>query len=161
MITSLEFWAYVGKWSLIGAVGFTLLLVLAIVTKAFQLARDEEGQLRKPMPLGGRILMGGFFLTIFLFFIASVYFGLYTKGIRTTFWALWLMNFLIFFAVLLFDTFIIDILILVVWHPDFLKLPDKEMFTSAAFHLKTMLPGTIFSIATSFIGSLSAWLIFF
>ncbi len=60
MITFFEFWAYVGKWSLIGAVGFTLLLVLAIVTKAFQLARDEEGQLRKPMPMGGRILMGDF-----------------------------------------------------------------------------------------------------
>ena len=161
MITSPEFWTHVGKWSLVGVAGFTLMLILAIVTKAFQLVRDEEGRLRKPMPLGGWIVMAGFVLTIFLFLIAAAYFGLHMKGLSPSFWTLWLMNFLIFFTLLLFDTFIIDILILVLWHPTFMKLPDKEMFTSATFHLKTMLFGTIYSIVTSFIGSLAAWLIFF
>ena len=150
-----------GKWSLVGAAGFTLLLMLASVTKAFQLARDEEGRWRKPMPLGGWIVMAGFILTIFLFLIASAYFGLHMKGMNPSFWTLWLMNFLIFFTLLLFDTFIIDILILVLWHTAFLKLPDMDVQTSISFHLKTMLFGTIFSIVTSFIGSLAAWLIFF
>jgi hypothetical protein len=161
MITSLEFWTHVGNWSLVGAVGFTLLLILASITKAFQLVRDEEGLFRKPMPLGGWIVMAGFFLTIFLFFIAAAYFGLLIKGMSPSFWVLWLMNFLIFFTLLLFDTFIIDILILVLWHPAFLKLPDKEMFVSITFHLKTMLFGTIFNIVASFISSLAAWLLFF
>ena len=161
MITSLEFWTHVGKWSLVGAVGFTLLLILAKVTKAFQLVRDEVGLYRKPMPLGGWMVMAGFVLTIFLFLIAATYFGLHMKGISPSFWTLWLMNFMTFFTLLLFDTFIIDILILVLWHPAFLKLPDMDVCTSISFHLKTMLFGTIFSIAISFIGSLGAWLLFF
>ena len=161
MITSLEFWTYVGKWSLVGAAGFTILLILAKVTKAFQLVRDEEGLFRKPMPLGGWMALAGFVLTIFLFLIAAAYFGLHMKGMSLSFWTLWLMNFMTFFTLLLFDTIIIDILILVLWHPAFLKLPDMDVCTSISFHLKTMLFGTIFSIASSFIGSLGAWLIFF
>jgi hypothetical protein len=161
MITSLEFWTYVGKWSLVGAAGFTILLILAKVTKAFQLVRDEEGLFRKPMPLGGWMALAGFVLAIFLFFIAAAYFGLHQKGISPSFWTLWLMNFLIFFTLLLFDTFIIDILILVLWHPAFLKLPDMDVHTSILFHLKTMLFGTIFSIVVSFVVSLAAWLRFF
>ena len=146
MVTLLLVIHNVEKWSLVGTAGFTLLLILASVTKAFQLTRDEEGRLRKPMPLGGRVVMAGFILTIFLFLIAAVYFGLHMKGISLSFWTLWLMNFMIFFTLLLFDTFIIDILILVLWHPAFLKLPNTEMFTSATFHLKTMLFGTILAL---------------
>lgn len=66
--------------------------------------------------------------------------------------------FMILFIILLFYTFIIDILVLVKWHPDFLNLPEKEAFTNAVYHLKTLIPGTIYSLIVSLSVTLFSWI---
>jgi len=161
MIQSIDFWAYIGKWSLYGIFGFSLFLVIAGATRIFHLVRDSEGELRKPMPFSGWALMTGFVFTAFSFSLAAVHFDLIAKGLMPGFWQLFLMNFLVFFAISLFDTFIIDILILVIWHPKFLNLPDSEAFNSATYHIKTLVPATFFSLIFSFFGSLIAWAMYF
>lgn len=161
MIQRINFWTYVSKWSLFGIFGFSLLLVIMGATKIYHLVRDSEGELRKPMPFSGWVVMAGFVFIIISFFLSAIYFGLSSKGLKPAFWQLLLMNFLIVFAISLFDTFIIDILIIVIWHPKFLNLPDTEVFNSATYHLKTLAPATIYSLAFSFFGSSIGWIIFF
>jgi hypothetical protein len=161
MLPTADFWAYIGIWSLIGSAGFSLLLVIAIATNVLRLVRDENAELRNPMPLSGWLVLVGFILTATSFPLIAAYVGLVSRGMRPDFWQLFLMNFLIFIMVSFYDTFIIDILILVFWHPDFLNLPDSEAFNSAIYHIKTLIPATAFSLVFSLISSLIAWLVFF
>lgn len=161
MLTTRNFLVYVGSWSLIGIGAFSLFLIIAGITKAIQLVRDEDAELRNPMPLSGWLVLIGYALTATSFPLIATYVGLALKSLTPGFWQLFLMNFLIFMMVSFYDTFIIDILILVVWHPDFLNLPDAEAFNSAIYHIKTLIPATAFSLVFSLISSLIAWLIIF
>ena len=54
----------------------------------------------------------------------------------------------------LYDTLVIDILVLVIWHPRFLRLPDTEAFTSARYHLRTIPAGTILGVLMTLISTL-------
>lgn len=147
-------------WGLIGIVGFTLMVVFYWKIGAFTSARDENGKLRKPIPIKGIISMLSVLVAGIGFMVLADYFVLYGNGVSLGYGKLYLMNFGLFAILLLFDTFVIDILVLVVWHPAFLKLPDGEVFTSVKHHLKTLIPGTLWGGVLSLIGTTIAYLLF-
>ena len=62
---------------------------------------------------------------------------------------IFVLNYALYLLLFLYDTLIIDIVILVKWHPDFLHLPDEEVFTSVNYHLKTLIPGSILGLAVT------------
>jgi hypothetical protein len=65
---------------------------------------------------------------------------------NSDFISIFVLNYALFLILFLYDTLIIDILILVLWHPEFMHLPDEEVFTSVSYHLKTLIPGTILGL---------------
>ncbi|NER13063.1 hypothetical protein GWK08_06410 [Leptobacterium flavescens] len=66
-------------------------------------------------------------------------------------WTLWLNSFGIFFTVHLFDLIVLDYLIIVVWHPAFLKLPDTDYYRKLRPHLIGFFKGIPLGIASSFL----------
>jgi hypothetical protein len=60
---------------------------------------------------------------------------------------IFVLNYALYLLLFLYDTLIIDIVILVKWHPDFLHLPNEEVFTSVNYHLKTLIPGSLIGLA--------------
>ena len=149
-------WGYILKWGVIGICVFSILIIIAAITRIQRFVRDEEGRLRKDMPIAGRLFMFIWALMMLGFFIISSYFDLsYSEQFR--FGYFFLNNFLIYLVILFYDTFIIDILVIVVLHPDFLNFPKTEGYTSIPFHLKTLIPGTLYGLALSLISSVICW----
>jgi hypothetical protein len=148
------------QWGAIGVVVFTVMIALAAKTRAFELVRDEEGKLRKDPSPAGKLLKAGFAVVLIGFFLLANYFGL-ASGSPMRFVEIFVHDLLVYLIILLYDTFVIDILVIVLWHPDFLHLPDTEGFTSTAFHLKTLIPGTLYGlIFSAIVAGLSYWLFF-
>ena len=159
MIENLNF-TFIWKWGLLGVGLFTGMLGLAAKTKVFEMVRDEDGRMRKDTPLAGKLLKAGFVVVLIGFFLLANHMGLAPGG-PMEFKELFTHDLLVYMIILLFDTFVIDILVIVLWHPDFLHLPDTEGFTSIPFHLKTLLPGMLYGLVFSaVVAATSLWLFF-
>ncbi|MFX0065768.1 MAG: hypothetical protein ACFFC7_26645, partial [Candidatus Hermodarchaeota archaeon] len=76
---------------------------------------------------------------------------------------LFLLNYGLYFALFLYDTLIIDLLVLGVWHPAFLKLPAVEGdVPSVKQHLKLSLPvGIVAGLVLTLISTLISYFMFF
>lgn len=134
------------SWALIGIILFSILVYVYSQTGMFYTRKDEEGNLRKEKSLKG--FLSSFFILIGLFLIQFLYsfISLRNGGFPVTFSLLYLLNFLLYEILFLYDTFVIDIFVICVWHPEFMNLPETEMYTSPHYHLKTLIPGTAFGI---------------
>lgn len=56
------------------------------------------------------------------------------------------LSYLIYCILFLYDTFVIDIFIIVFLHPAWLKLPNTEEFHSYTYHLKTLPIGFVLGL---------------
>lgn len=140
-------------WGLVGILCFTLILLVVLKSGLMAKVRDENGELRKPMPLVGKLAKLMMVFSVVLYFWVVDYFGVVKPGFDPSFLHLFLLNLGLFLIILLYDTFVIDILIIVIWHPDFLPLTDAPGFTSIKYHLKTLLPGTLLGLFFSLLSS--------
>ena len=145
---------YLGIWSVFGSVVFSIWVWILFRTGLVWSARTKEGHLKKQIPLSGVAAMGSvLFLMVGLQLLAN-YYGLKTQGIGPDFAHLFLLNYALYYILFLYDTLVIDILVLVIWHPRFLRLPDTEAFTSARYHLRTIPAGTILGVLMTSISTL-------
>jgi hypothetical protein len=116
--------------------------------------RDENGNFKKKLTLKtsiGALLFILFIMGILL--LGNLYFiksSITPPGLLL----LWINSFEIFFILHVFDLLIIDYLIIVKWHPKFLKLPDTNYYTSLRPHLTGFVRGIPIGILTSLIISL-------
>jgi len=72
---------------------------------------------------------------------------------RPTFSSLLAYNYTLYIFWLLFDTLVIDILLVAVWHPGFLKLPSREPHGSVSYHLRTIPRGLILGMPVTLVGT--------
>ena len=116
-------------------------------------ARDKEGKFKK---LNWKSALGfGIFIT---FFLGILIFGnhrfIQLWGENPGFWWLVLNCYGIFMFIHLFDLFILDYLIVVKWHPSFLKMPDTEYYTTFKPHVEGFFRGLPLGLVFSLIASL-------
>lgn len=149
-MTASALWAYLGLWSLVGALLFSAFVVWVMRSGAVYSARERDGSLKPRMPWRGCALMGGFLIVIVAFQVAANYIGLVQRGVRLAFWPLLALNLGHFFILLLYDTLVIDGLVIGLWRPAFLRLPEEMGWDSMKVHMLRTIPvGTAFMLLLS------------
>ncbi|MBN1267412.1 MAG: hypothetical protein JXA25_18110 [Anaerolineales bacterium] len=131
---------YLVIWNVLGSAIFCVYVVIVFRSGVVYTAREEDGTLKKKVPLAGLLNMIGLLLAIVGLQVAANYFGLARKGLKMAFPALLGLNYAHYFILFLFDTIVIDGLVLAVWRPGFLRLPEKMGRDSMKEHIRTSIP---------------------
>lgn len=138
---------------LIGSLIFTLIIIVVGTTGIFDAIRDKEGKFKKELnwqSVLGFSLMLGFIIGLFYWsnwrFVNMV-------GEIPSLMTLWANAFGTFMVLHLFDLLILDYLIIVKWHPDFLNLPDTDYYTKFKPHLEGFFRGLPLGLVLSFLVS--------
>lgn len=160
-MTFAEALSYLVLWSLIGSLAFSAFVVLAFRTGIVFTARNEDGLLKKNVPLRGYLVMVVFLLSIVGFFVLANYLGLAGRGFQLSLVALFVLNLALFLILFLYDTIVIDGLVIGYWRPDFLNLPDAMGKESMRTHMLKSIPvGFMFGLVISAISSVIAFFTF-
>ena len=153
---------YLGIWSAIGCAALSAYVILAFRTRIVYTARKEDGTLKKHIPLSGYLNMVIFLLLIVGFQVVANYFGLFREKLQVGFVPLFLLNFGHYCILFLFDTAVIDGLVLAVWRPGFLRLPDALGRQSMKTHILKSVPvGIVAGIGLTIVSTMLSHLTLF
>jgi hypothetical protein len=131
---------YLGLWSCIGCAVFSAYVVVVFRTGAVYTAREQDGTLKGRIPLSGYLNMLFLLLGIVGLQLLANYFGLARRGVAVTWLSLFLLNLAHYLILFAFDTLVIDALVLSVWRPPFLQIPDAMGGESMKKHVLASLP---------------------
>jgi hypothetical protein len=149
-----EILSYLALWSTTGAVLFSLFVVYVFRSGLAYAARRRDGTLKEKIPLRGYVSMASFLLAVVGFFLAANYFGLARNAIRPGFWTLLALNYGLYLILFLFDTVFIDGIVLALWRPGFLRLPEEIGSESMRVHILRSLPvGLVFGALLAAVGT--------
>lgn len=138
----------------IGSLIFTGYVSIMAYTGMISETRNKEGNFKKK--LSWKALTGIILLISLLFgllYLGNIRFIEMNEG-DTSFIFLWMNSFGIFFFIHLYDLIVLDYLIVVKWHPKFLKLPDTDYYRSFKPHFIAFVKGVPIGIGVSLIISL-------
>lgn len=131
---------YLTVWSVIGFIAFSVYVVVVFRSGLVYTSRKQDGTLKDRIPLSGIINMLLLLLIIVGFQVLANYIGLARSGVEIRFISLLLLNFGHYFILFLFDTIVIDGLVLGVWRPGFLRLSDAIGGESMKKHILISIP---------------------
>ena len=131
---------YLGTWSAIGCALFSAYVVVAFRTGIVYTARKEDGTLKRRIPISGYLNMLVFLLGIVGLQVVANYVGLDREALQVSFCSLFLLNFGHYLILFVFDTLVIDGLVLSVWRPRFLQLSDAIGRESMNRHILQSIP---------------------
>jgi hypothetical protein len=144
----------------LGCVAFTGFVAFMAYSGIASTMRDSEGQFRRKKSF--KSILGGILFLSFLLgllFAANLFYG-HSLIAKPSFLNLWLNSFGVFFVIHLYDLIVLDYLVVVKWHPKFLRLPNTAYYTTFKPHLSGFFKGIPFGIVTSILASLLAlWFI--
>lgn len=135
-----DFFRYLLLWSTFGAVIFSFLVVILFRTGVAYTSRNPDGTLKRKVPISGMATSFSLLLGIVGLQIASNYWGLKRQGVELNWGLLFLVNYALYFVLLLYDTVVIDYLVIVKWRPDFLMLPETMNWQSMKTHILATIP---------------------
>jgi hypothetical protein len=131
---------YLVVWSLIGFVAFSLYVFVVFRSGMVYTSRKQDGTLKNRIPLSGIINMLLLLSLIVGYQVLANYIGLARNGVDIYFMALFVLNFGHYFILFLFDTIVIDGLVLGIWRPGFLRLSDEIGGESMKKHILISIP---------------------
>lgn len=131
---------YLTVWSFIGFVAFSIYVIVVFRSGLVYTSRKQDGTLKDRIPLSGIVNMLLLLLIIVGFQILANYAGLARGGVDIRFMPLFSLNFGHYFILFLFDTLVIDGLVLGVWRPGFLRLSDDIGGESMKKHILISIP---------------------
>ena len=131
---------YLVVWSLIGFAAFSFYVFVVFRSGMVYTSRKQDGTLKDRIPLSGILNMLLFLLIIVGFQALANFLGLASSGVDIGFMALFVLNFGHYFILFLFDTIVIDGLVLGVWRPGFLRLSDDIGGESMKKHILISIP---------------------
>ena len=146
---------YIAYWGTIGSIVFTGMVYVLFKTDLVYKARDEDGKLKKNMPLSGYLAMS--IVPISIIYLHVHGWSSSLKQYILGFSDLFLINYGLYLFLFLYDTLIIDILVLCIWRPSFIRIPDREGFTSIKHHLWTLPIGSILGAAATLLSTSLIW----
>ena len=149
-------------WSRLGILAFSVLVIVLFRSGLVWTARHKDGSLKENIPLQGRLTMLatlGIFIGLQL--AASANAG-GRFGTDIGFIDLLILNYLLYLAVFMYDSLIIDYLVIVIWRPHFMRLPDEMGRESMLAHIRASVPvGLVAGLILSVLSTLIARLLFF
>ena len=141
---------YLALWSAIGFALFSAYVVVVFRTGLVYSARNDDGTLKEHVPPSGQLNMLVLLVAIVGFQVLANYLGIAREGYRVSFLSLLLLNLAHYLILFLFDTLVIDGLVLAVWQPSFLQLPEAMGVESMKEHMLRSIPvGLVAGIALS------------
>ncbi|MEJ2551102.1 MAG: hypothetical protein P8Z42_07420 [Anaerolineales bacterium] len=145
---------YLIVWSAVGAFAFCIYVFAVFRGGLVYTARKQDGTLKERIPLSGILNMLLLLLIIVGFQILANYYGLARSGLTIPFMVLFLLNFVHYIILFLFDTLVIDGLVIGVWRPEFLRLPDDMGAESMKKHMLKSIPvGIVAGVALTVIST--------
>ncbi len=157
-MTSRVVFSYLGVWSAIGCAIFSVFVVVVFRTGLVFVARKQDGTLKKRIPFGGYLTMLTIPLGIIGLQLVANYFGLARRALEVSFASLFLLNLGHYLILFTFDTLVIDGLVLSLWRPGFLQLPDSIGWQSMKRHILMSVPiGTLLGTGLVAISSLISY----
>ena len=131
---------YLGIWSGIGCALFCGYVVLLFRTGLVYTARKQDGTLKEKIPFTGYLNASALLLGVVGLQVAANHLGLGRKALELGFVPLLLLNYGHYLVLFLFDTIVIDGLVLGVWRPAFLEIPPSMGAESMRRHIAASLP---------------------
>jgi hypothetical protein len=131
---------YLAIWGAVGCLMFSLFVVVVFRSSLVWTARDRDGTLKRRIPLRGCLAMSIIPAGLIGLQLTANYWGLHREGLKLDFWPLWLLNFGHYLVLFVYDTAVIDGLVLGVWRPGFLKLTDEIGQESMKQHILVSIP---------------------
>ena len=145
---------YLIIWSAIGFIIFCAYVYAVFRTGIVYTARKQDGTLKEEIPPSGYLNMLILLISIVGFQCLANYLGLVRESITIGFWALFLLNFSHFLILLLLDSLVIDGLVIALWRPQFLNLPDTMGRESMKKHILASIPvGTVAGIVLAMVST--------
>jgi hypothetical protein len=142
-----EIVSFLFAWGVIGCVAFSIFVVIAFRTGLVFTARKDDGTLKERVPIQGILAMTIIPIALLGLTLVSNYFGLVRNEVVLDFSPLFLLNFGIYVIFFIYDTLVIDGLVLGIWRPSFLNLPDAMGKESMSKHILISIPvGLLFGI---------------
>jgi hypothetical protein len=120
---------------LLGGLLLLVLVVFVFKTGLVYESRDEQGLLKKRMSRTGLITIIGVLLLVVLFFFCFDWFAFQSVD-HPPFLIIVLLNGILLLLLDLFDALVIDIVVLGMWKPVWLKLPEQLTQNSMWEHVK-------------------------
>jgi len=141
-------------WGLIGCLLFFILVVALFRTGIVYTARKKDGTLKDQIPSSGKLAMLIVPLSYFMFQVFSNYIGLVQQDFVLNYGLLFSLNYGVYLILFLFDTFFIDGVVLSIWRPAFLQLPDEMGAASMRKHILVSIPrglvlGVVFTLIST------------
>lgn len=138
----------------LGCIVFTGFLLLMSYSGIASAMRDEEGKFIKEKNF--KSVLGAIMFLCFLFgllFFANIK---YTNSLSTKpeLIDLWINSLGVFFIVHIYDLIVLDYLIIIIWHPKFLNLPNTGYYRSFRPHVIGFFKGIPLGIIASLISSI-------
>jgi hypothetical protein len=153
---------YLGIWSAVGCIAFSLYVIVVFRTGLVFVARKEDGTLKERIPLSGYFNMLLLLALIVGFQVVANTIGIDRRGYAIGLFSLFLLNFGHYLVLFLFDTVVIDGLVLGVWRPQFLHLPEAMRGASMREHILKSIPvGIAAGIALTALSTTISFLMLF
>ncbi len=139
---------------IVGCVTFTIFLLFMSFTGLASAMRDNEGNFKKEKSF--KSIIGAFFFLSFIISLLYISNFVYARAMQAKpeLIDLWFNSFSVFFIIHIYDLVILDYLIVIKWHPNFLNLPNTKYYTTFRPHLIGFLKGIPIGILLSLLSSL-------
>ena len=115
---------YIILWTLIGAAAFSLIVIYLFRSGKVYDSRTEEGHLQERMSLKGLLTMLSFLVLIVAFITFTNFISLFSQGVDLKFWSVFGLNLALIIILIVYDSLVIDWLVIGHWRPAFLQLPE-------------------------------------
>ncbi len=122
-------------WFIIGANLLNISVIIFSYTGILYSKYDKEGRIKKKVPLMGVLSTISGLVIIVVLLIFYNYF-LFKELEQINYIAIFSANFILLFILDLYDALFIDILVIGLWRPKFLKLKDYYSLESMKTHVK-------------------------
>jgi hypothetical protein len=153
---------YLVIWSAVGFVAFSLYVLVVFRSGLVYTTRKQDGTLKKRIPLIGYLNMLAFLIIIIGFQFLANYLGLARRNVSADYLPLFLLNYGHYLILFLFDSLVIDGLVLSVWRPGFLHLPNAMNSESMKKHILISIPvGLVSGIVLAGLSTLASYFLLF
>jgi hypothetical protein len=143
-----------GIWGVLGACLLNVIVVMVYRTGLVHTARKRDGTLKRKIPIAGLLTMLAMLLLI-VAFVVLFDSSTFSPHRHPAFTEVLLVNFAFVLLLVLYDSLVIDILVLGLWKPAFLHIAEEVTLESMVFHVKKQFTvGWLFLVPIILISSL-------
>ena len=132
--------SYLLFWGLIGCCLFNVYAIIVFRTGIVYTARHKDGTLKKKASISGILNSLTLLGCLLGLQVASDYFGLKLRRMEVSFTGLYLLNYALYIVLVIYDTLVIDYLVIVKWRPKFLMIPEAMNAQSMRRHIIASIP---------------------